>query len=72
VKHRYYRAEDIVNILAVSRREAYVILHSFAAKGQLFRQGRLLRVRTDYFEQYLQDIESQSKDGISERFRKEA
>jgi hypothetical protein len=64
---RYYSATDIMRILAGSRVTACEILHSFAARGQLYQQGRILRVRTDYFEQYLKDTEARSKASISKR-----
>lgn len=70
---RYYTAGDVMQMLCVSKDTAYDILHSFAAKGQLYQQGRVLRVRVDYFEKYLKETEERSKGQLSPRFaRKEA
>ena len=62
---RYYTAKDIMGMLSVSKDKAYEILHSFAARGQLFRVGKTLRVRADYFEKYLNRMEKNSKDFVN-------
>ena len=54
----YYTAEDIAVILNVGKNTSYEILHSFDARGQLFKLGKTLRVRQDYFEQWLREKEA--------------
>ena len=57
---RYYTAKDIMGMLSVSKDKAYEILHSFSTKGQLFKDGKTVRVRKDYFEKYLRQTERNS------------
>lgn len=55
VEKRYYRTGDIARILAISSGKANQIMHMFEEQGQLFREGRLMRVRIDVFEQWLNE-----------------
>ena len=50
---RYYDAKDIMSILGIGRNTAYELLHMFEAKGKLFKVGKTIRVRQDYFDQWL-------------------
>lgn len=49
----YYNSQDIQTILNIGKRKANEILHMFEQRGELFRDGRTLRVRIDYFNKWL-------------------
>lgn len=49
----YYSSQDIQTILNIGKRKANEILHMFEQRGELFRDGRTLRVRIDYFNNWL-------------------
>lgn len=53
----YYCADDVARILGVGKNTSYEILHSFEARGQLFKFGKTLRVRVDYFNKWLEEHE---------------
>lgn len=53
----YYSAADVARILGVGKNTSYEILHSFDARGQLFKFGKTLRVRADYFDKWLLERE---------------
>lgn len=57
-KKGFYTAEDIAAILDVGKNTSYEILHSFEARGQLFKFGKTLRVRIDYFDKWLKEQEA--------------
>lgn len=52
-KRRYYSARDIMEILGISKSKANAIMHMFEYRGQLFRDGRLMRVEISVFENWL-------------------
>ena len=52
---RYYDCADVMEILKVSRAQAWRYLHMFERWGLAFKQGRVLRVRADRFDSYLDD-----------------
>lgn len=54
----FYSARDIMLILGVGKNTAYEILHAFEVRGQLFRHGKVMRVRIDYFEKWLREQEA--------------
>lgn len=54
---RFYTAEDIQTILNVKKSKAYEIMRSFALKGRLFRDGGTMRVRREFFEEWLTEQE---------------
>ena len=49
----YYDSNDIQTILKVGKRKANEILHMFEQRGELFRDGRTMRVRITYFNKWL-------------------
>lgn len=60
-KCEYYSSKDIQEILGISKQKAYEILHMFEQKGQLFRVGRVMRVKIKYFEEWLSRIDGEAK-----------
>jgi len=56
----YYSAADIMNVLGVGRNKAYEILHMFEVKGKAFHFGRVIRVRSDYFEKWLAENDQET------------
>jgi hypothetical protein len=50
---RYYDYSDIMSILSVSRTKAWQYLRMFERWGLAFREGKVLRVRMDFFDAYL-------------------
>jgi hypothetical protein len=61
-RRRYYDTKDVMEILKVGKRKANEIMHMFEERGQLFRDGKTMRVRIDYFEAWLD-----RKDGAERR-----
>lgn len=55
---RYYDTKDIMDVLKVGKRKANEIMHMFEQRGEMFRDGKTMRVRISYFEDWLN-----SKDG---------
>lgn len=62
-KKRFYSARDIQTMLGISRSKANQIMHHFERQGQLYRDGRLMRVKIEDFEQWLKKARSQSSKG---------
>lgn len=60
-KCEYYSSKDIQEILGVGKRKANEILHMFEQRGQLFRDGKTLRVRISYFEEWRDRIDGEAK-----------
>lgn len=60
-KCEYYSSKDIQEILGVGKRKANEILHMFEQRGQLFRDGKTLRVRISYFEEWRDRIDGDTK-----------
>ena len=54
-KKRFYSARDIQTMLGISRSKANQIMHHFERQGQLYRDGRLMRVKIGDFEQWLEE-----------------
>lgn len=52
---RYYDYSDIMSILQVSRTKAWQYLRMFERWGLAFREGKVLRVRMDLFDAYLEN-----------------
>ena len=48
-KKRFYSARDIQTMLGISRSKANQIMHHFERQGQLYRDGRLMRVKIEDF-----------------------
>lgn len=46
-----------MSMLDIGKNKAYEILHMFEAQGKLFKCGKTLRVRTDYFDGWLRQQE---------------
>lgn len=53
---KFYSPSDIMAVLSVSRTEANRIMHEFENRGQLFRKGRLLRVRVSDFDAWTEEV----------------
>lgn len=60
-KCEYYSSKDIQEILGIGKRKANEILHMFEQRGQLFRDGKTLRVRISYFEEWRDRIDGDTK-----------
>lgn len=60
-KCEYYSSKDIQEILGIGKRKANEILHMFEQRGQLFRDGKTLRVRITYFEEWRDRIDGDAK-----------
>lgn len=60
-KCEYYSSKDIQEILGIGKRKANEILHMFEQRGQLFRDGKTLRVRISYFEEWRDRIDGDAK-----------
>lgn len=58
----YYDSKDIQTILKVGKRKANEILHMFDQRGEMFKDGRTMRIRKTYFEAWLN-----RKDGPEKR-----
>lgn len=54
----FYTAKDIMAMLDVGKNTAYEILHEFEVRGQLFRFGKVMRVRIDHFEKWAREQEA--------------
>lgn len=53
VRQRYYSTRDIMTMLNISKTKALQIMHMFEYQGKLFRNGRVLRVQVEDFEQWI-------------------
>lgn len=53
---RFYSPNDIMSVLSVSRTEAHRIMHEFEQRGQLFRHGKLLRIKVTDFELWVEEV----------------
>ena len=51
-RETYLATKDIMDILHISRFTALQIMHEFEAQKQLFKRGRLLRVRKSDFDEW--------------------
>ena len=60
-KREYYSSKDIQEILGVGKRKAYEILHMFDYHGKLFRDGKTMRVRIDYFNEWLDHKDGETR-----------
>lgn len=58
-KRRFYSTQDVMEILGISKSKANQLMHMFEFRGQLFRDGRVMRVRIKDFEQWLKERESE-------------
>lgn len=52
---RYYSTADVQAILGISRTKSNQIMHMFEYRGQLFRDGTLMRVEIETFERWLRE-----------------
>lgn len=50
-----------MEILGISKSKANQLMHMFEFRGQLFRDGRVMRVRIKDFEQWLKERESECR-----------
>lgn len=60
-KRRFYSTQDVMEILGISKSKANQLMHMFEFRGQLFRDGRVMRVKIKDFEQWLEERESECK-----------
>lgn len=54
-KRRYYSTQDVMEIMGVGKTRATQYMHMFEQRGQLFRDGKLMRIRIDVFESWLSE-----------------
>lgn len=52
---RYYSSSEIMEILGCGRNYANNLMHMFAQRGQLLRDGKLMRVKIADFEQWVNE-----------------
>lgn len=60
-KRRFYSTQDVMEILGISKSKANQLMHMFEFRRQLFRDGRVMRVRIKDFEQWLKERESKCR-----------
>lgn len=56
-KRRFYSAKDVQEILGIEKTKANQILNMFEYRGQLFRDGKVKRVRVEIFEAWLDEMD---------------
>lgn len=54
-KKRYYSTAEVGEILGISQSKSNQIMHYFEKRGKLFRDGRIMRVKIEDFEEYLEE-----------------
>ena len=52
-RDRYLSAQEVKEILGVGRTKLYEIMHMFERRGQLYKVGRLLKVRESDFNNWM-------------------
>lgn len=52
-KPRYYSTKDISEMLSVSRTRALEMMHMFRHRGQVLQDGRIMRVRAEALESWI-------------------
>ena len=50
---RYYSTRDLMTMLEISQTKALQLMHMFEQRGQLLRDGRLLRVEISAVEAWI-------------------
>lgn len=50
---RYYSTRDLMTMLEISQTKALQLMHMFEPRGQLLRDGRLLRVEISAVEAWI-------------------
>lgn len=53
VRAQYYGTREIRAVLGIGKQKANEIMHMFEARGQLYRIGRLLKVKEKVFQDWL-------------------
>lgn len=51
---RYYSTKDISEMLSVSRTRALEMMHMFRQRGQVLQDGKIMRVRADALNQWIE------------------
>lgn len=60
-QRRFYSTQDVMEILGISKSKANQLMHMFEFRGQLFRDGRVMRVKIKDFEQWLKERENKCR-----------
>lgn len=55
VQPRFYSTTDIMVMLGVGRTKATEIMHMFEQRGQILRDGKMMRVAIPVFEQWVNE-----------------
>ena len=53
VQKRFYSTQDLMVMLEISKTKALQLMHMFEQRGDLLRDGRLMRVETSVFEAWI-------------------
>lgn len=59
---RFYSTADLVEILGCSKSYANQLMHMFEQRGQLLRQGRLMRVSIKHFDAWVEEQTKSAKE----------
>jgi len=51
---RYYSTKDICEMLSVSRTRALEMMHMFEYRGEVLRDGKLMRVKATALDQWIE------------------
>ena len=53
VRAQYYGTREIRAVLGIGKQKANEIMHMFEERGQLFRIGRLMKIKESTFQDWL-------------------
>lgn len=51
---KYYSTKDICEILSISRTRALEMMHMFRHRGQVLQDGKIMRVRAEALESWIE------------------
>lgn len=66
VTPHFYGPKDIMSIMQVSRSTANRIMHIFEERGELFRVGRIIRVRANDFDRWASEVVGTNNKEVNE------